>query len=274
MPELDATLHGCRGGPVIRNLREPVVYSPRVSSKDNSGTRQDDVPQVAEMPLGTESTAASSACVLWKCDEANEAPDHRAYAVNPSFDLRVHAVKTRSKRPGCSLLIDTGSPTNIMSDQFHKELSKSCSDGGVAEPQSRKRNQPLRIGGIGSGTQQADFDAKFNIGINQRFDEYRSQPKFAEFAAPVLPNSDIPGIVGQNSLKQNRVLLDCFNLRMYCIGPGEAIIELPPGSEMYDLEESRDGHLMLPCDVFPNSGTPPHGTQKIFHTSADTESFE
>ena len=62
---------------------------------------------------------------------------------------------------------------------------------------------------------------------------------------------------------------------MYTIGPGEASIKLPPGSEMYDLEESRDGHLMLPCDVFPNPGNPtPHGDFKVFHTSRDTESFE
>ena len=75
-------------------------------------------------------------------------------------------------------------------------------------------------------------------------------------------------------MRENRVLLDCFNLRMYTIGPGEAVIELPPGSEMYELEESRDGHLMLPCDMFPNCGdAPAPGPMKVFHTAADTESF-
>ena len=169
-------------------------------------------------------------------------------------------------------MIDTGSPTNIMSSMFHDELREAGDLHGVSGPQRRQRKQPLRIGGIGSGTQQADEDAKFNIGINQRLSRYESVPKFAEFAAPVLPNSDIPGIIGQNSLKQNRVILDCFNLRMYTIGPGEAIINLPPGSEMYDLEESRERHLMLPCDRYPNPGmTPPPGAMKIFHTAADCE---
>ena len=162
-----------------------------------------------------------------------------------------------------------------MSDQFHDELRRAGRALGVQDPQSCQRKQPLRIGGIGSGVQQADFDAKLNIGINQRYDTYRSAPKFAEFAAPVLPNSDIPGIIGQNALKHNRVLLDCFNLRMYCIGPGDAKIELPPGSEMYDLEESRDGHLMLPCDIFPNHGMmSQHESLRTFHTSADIEVFE
>ena len=90
-----------------------------------------------------------------------------------------------------------------------------------------------------------------------------------------MPNSDIPGIIGQRSLRENRALLDCFNLRMYTIGPGEAVIELPPGSEMFKLEESRDGHLMLPCDIFPNrDDAQPAGAMKVFHTAADTESFE
>ena len=162
-----------------------------------------------------------------------------------------------------------------MSTTFHEELLKAGRDHGADNPQSRKRKNPLRICGIGSGTQQADEDAKFNIGINQRLNRYESVPTLAAFAAPVLPNSDIPGIIGQNSLKHNRDILDCFNLRMYTIGPGDATIELPPGSEMYDLVESRDGHLMLPCDVFPNRGTtPPPGALKIFHTARDTESFE
>ena len=200
-----------------------------------------------------------------------KSPDESAYPVGESF-----AVKTRSNQPGqVSLLIDTGSPTNIMSSMFHDELQEAAQAHGVKGPQKRQRKQPLRIGGIGSGTQQADEDAKFNIGINQRLNRYESVLNFAEFAAPVLPNSDIPGIIGQNSLKQNRVILDCFNLRMYTIGPGDCAIEMPPGSEMYDLVESRDGHLMLPCDVFPNRGTtPPPGALKIFHTAQDTESFE
>ena len=59
---------------------------------------------------------------------------------------------------------------------------------------------------------------------------------------------------------------------MYIIGPGEAILELPPGSEMYDLEESKEGYLMLPCDRYPNPGTrTPPGPMKAFHTATDCE---
>ena len=183
-----------------------------------------------------------------------------------------HPVKTRSNKPGCSLLIGTGSPTNLMSDSFRAELTEACQKYGVTDPKFRRREKALRVGGIGSGTQTAECDAKFSIGINQRIQD-TAYPKFAEFAGPVLPNSDVPGIIGQSSLKANRVILDCFNLRMYTIGPGQCSIELPQGSEIYDLEESREGHLMLPCDMFPNSNMRPVGQMKVFHSKADTEVY-
>ena len=159
-----------------------------------------------------------------------------------------------------------------MSDEYHKETLLSCRQNGVAEPLSRKRNEPLRCGGIGHGSQQADYDAKFSIGINQRFNELIYKLKFAELVAPVLQNSDAPGIIGQSALKANRVILAFFNMRMYTIDPGKAIIELPPGSEVYDPEESREGHLLLPCDRYPNPGmTPTPGPMKICHTAVDCE---
>ena len=159
-----------------------------------------------------------------------------------------------------------------MGEEFYKDKLQACREHGVEEPKSRPRKVPLRVGGIGAGSLQADHDAKFSIGINQRVDEYHECPKFAESAPPVLPQSDVPGIIGQRSLRENRVILDCYNLRMYTIGPGEAVIELPPGSEVYDLQESREGHFMFPCDQYPNHGTvPPPGPMKFFHTATDCE---
>ena len=237
---LDVSSHGCEGGPATEGLPsgDPASLSPVYLAKTSLETRQG---AEGSNPMGQpiwQSDAASSsstvkaaesrACVLWKCDEDMDVPAQRAYAIGASFALKSYAVKTRSKRPGCSLLIDTGSPTNLMSDSFKRELEIACNEYGVTEPKFRRREKPLRVGGIGSGTQTAEFDAKFSIGINQRIQD-TAYPKFAEFASPVLPNSDVPGIIGQSSLRKNRAILVCFNLRMYTIGPGEATIKLPPG---------------------------------------------
>ncbi len=45
MPELDVTLHGCRGGPVTGIPRDPLVCSPRVSNLGTSG----DPPEVTSI---------------------------------------------------------------------------------------------------------------------------------------------------------------------------------------------------------------------------------
>ena len=224
---------------------------------------------VHESPFGVPhvQTQSTRSLMTLNAREDSEATDQKAYAVSEAF-----AVRTTSGKPGCCLLIDTGSPNDLMGEEFHKDITRICRIRGVTAPQKRKRNVPLRVGGIGNGSQQADVDAKFSIGINQRFDKHSSCPKFAEFAGPVLPQTDVPGIIGQRSLRENRVILDCYNLRMYTIGPGSAKTELPPGSEMYDLQESKEGHLMLPCDQFPDPRMKPTpGPMKSFHTATDCE---
>ncbi|CAK0897272.1 unnamed protein product [Prorocentrum cordatum] len=42
----------------------------------------------------------------------------------------------------------------------------------------------------------------------------------ATYEAPVLPNSSVPELLGRKSLRGQRALLDCFNNRLYRIGPG------------------------------------------------------
>ena len=77
-------------------------------------------------------------------------------------------------------------------------------------------------------------------------------PTLARFKGPDLQGTSLPGIIGQRTLKENRCLIDCFNLELYIIGPGGFRIELSPGSDKFKLEESEDGHPILPCGIFPN----------------------
>ena len=66
----------------------------------------------------------------------------------------------------------------------------------------------------------------------------------------MLPNSSVPALLGRKALRDQRTLLDCFNNRLYRIGPGGYSLQLSPGSAQYHLEESHAGHLMLPCDLY------------------------
>ena len=60
----------------------------------------------------------------------------------------------------------------------------------------------------------------------------------------------MPALLGQKALRRQRVLLDCYNGKFFCIGPGGYKLQLSPGSQQHMLEESQAGHLMLSCAEF------------------------
>ena len=95
---------------------------------------------------------------------------------------------------------------------------------------------------MGSGSQQATHSHCYQLALEGG--------QAATYEAPVLPNSSVPALLGRKSLRDQRTLLDCFNNRMYRIGPGGYSLQLSPGSAQYHLEESHAGHLMLPCDLY------------------------
>ena len=102
---------------------------------------------------------------------------------------------------------------------------------------------------MGLGHQLATRDFDCTIGI----ESINHGPLLAKFKAPDLQGTQLPGIIGQRTLKENRCLIDCFNLKLYMMGPGDYKIQHSPGSDEFKLEESKDGHLLLPCGLFPNN---------------------
>ena len=117
--------------------------SPRVSSNDKSESSHDGAVDYSRGKPLAQSTATSSndamqapearTFVHWKREDNADAPVTQAFAIGEQFKLKTYPVKTRANK-GCSLLIDTGSPTNLMSDSFHKELEEACKHYGIAEP--------------------------------------------------------------------------------------------------------------------------------------------
>ena len=75
------------------------------------------------------------------------------------------------------------------------------------------------------------------------------------YAAPILENSDVPGLLGLESLKKHRALMDTYNGRLFFIGPGGYQLNLSPGSKVFELEESPSKHWLLPCTEWPQAGT-------------------
>ena len=70
------------------------------------------------------------------------------------------------------------------------------------------------------------------------------------YTAPELPDSRVPALWDQRSMKEQRALIGTFTGRVYLVGPGGYELKLSPGSVQHDLVESSAGHLMLRCSCF------------------------
>ena len=100
----------------------------------------------------------------------------------------------------------------------------------------------MRCSGVGTGSQTADWNVRHRISLGDGRVDY--------YEAPELPDSKTPALLGQLSLGKLRAVTDSFTKRLYLVGPGGYEIRLSPGSQMFQLEESPMGHLMLPCSKF------------------------
>ena len=78
----------------------------------------------------------------------------------------------------------------------------------------------------------------------------------AAIATNAAANSDLPGLLGLEALRDNRALLDFTTNRLYFCGPGDIRIEkaVPPGTECFQLEVAPSGHIVLPCCEFAGNG--------------------
>ena len=168
----------------------------------------------------------------WKVEDMREKKDGEAFLVRTRM----------ATAPGIALLVDPGSPENLCGDQWSNEMQQAALAANRSQVKYKDLARPLEVGGIGSGTQSAYQSGLHSIGLTDGTD--------AMYDSPILPNSGTPALLGQKSLKKMRCLLDCFNNKLYRIGPGGYKINLSPGSVTYPLEESHAGHLMLPCSRF------------------------
>ena len=108
--------------------------------------------------------------------------------------------------------------------------------------------QPLRIQGVGNGSQQCEWEIHCPIAVDQTDDGTKKHT----FTAPVVQGTgkDLPGLLGLRSLEQQRAILDTGNKQLIFPGPGDVEITLPPGSVRVPLEKAPSGHLVMVVDDY------------------------
>ena len=151
-----------------------------------------------------------------------------------------------------------------VSDQHHGALA--------AEQQVRqfKRDKPLNVGGVGHGTQRCTYEVSLPIAIRRQDGSYCR----GSYTAPTIDNSECPALLGLASLVASRAILDCGRRTLYLCAEGDVQVITPPGSEVFDLETSATGHLILPVTNYTDADLSEerHGESQTRHLWADEPS--
>ena len=72
------------------------------------------------------------------------------------------------------------------------------------------------------------------------------------FKTPCIPNSNLPALLGLQSLYDSRGIIDCNDGHLYFCGPGnyDLMQSLPAGTKVIQCQYAPSGHLMMPVDAY------------------------
>ena len=145
------------------------------------------------------------------------------------------------------MLVDPGSIGNLGGDAWALDVAKVAIQNG-RKPQQVRRDRPLKVSGVGHGSQTASH----NCVLPSCFQKLDGSFHSGSFEAPIVKDSDLPGLLGLTSLKNRRAILDLVTNQLHFLGPGDydLMTALPPGTDTFQLKHAPSGHLILPCNKF------------------------
>jgi len=155
------------------------------------------------------------------------------------------ATRLTDGRP--AILIDPGSVGNLGGDKWVKSVAKLAIEHG-RKPSQATRDRPLSVSGVGQGSQQCTHNCTLPVAFSRLDNSFGR----GTFTLPTVPNSELPGLLGLQSMRERRTILDLNTLQMHLLGPGdyELLPHLPPGTESYQCEIAPSGHMVLPCGEY------------------------
>ena len=145
-----------------------------------------------------------------------------------------------------AILVDPGSVGNLCGDKWAEKVAKTAKRAGL-KPSFQQRRVPLNVSGVGNGSQSCNFDCALPVSLRHADDPNKASK--GVLTIPSITDSNLPGLLGLQSLRKNRAVLDFNTLKLYFCGPGDSNIDssLPPGTDTFQLELAPSGHLVLPC---------------------------
>ena len=160
-----------------------------------------------------------------------------------------HASTTRLTDGRHGLLIDPGAWSNLVGEKWAREVAVKAKNNGH-QPSQKKMTQPFTVQGVGTGTNDAKWEVNLPIAVSDE----EGTTKLCEYHAPTVSGegSDLPALLGLESMSKNRAVLEMTDGQEYLTYPGAGgyKIDWSPGTKRYKLVRAPSGHLILPCDAF------------------------
>ena len=126
----------------------------------------------------------------------------------------LYHIQTRLADGRPALIIDPGSVGNLCGDKWARELASAAARNGQ-HPSYERRGRPLRVSGVGSGSQMCEFDCKLPVALRTLNGNATS---IGLLTTPTVLGSDLPGLLGLNALRKNRAVLDFQTLTLHFVG--------------------------------------------------------
>jgi hypothetical protein len=150
-------------------------------------------------------------------------------------------------KEGFGLILDIGSIGNLGGDAFALNVATSALKNG-RKPEQVKRERPLRVSGVGHGSDVATHNVSLPIVVQSINGECSS----GTFDMPTVKNSNLPGLLGLTSLTNRRSVIDCTTKTLYFLGPDDYDLStsMPAGTQTFQLVSAPSGHLVLPITKY------------------------
>ena len=144
-----------------------------------------------------------------------------------------------------SLLIDPGSKGNISGSEWMINTTSQVQKNGL-QPSQERRSRPLTIRGVGHGNQVCNYNCTQPVALKTLDGKYIA----GNYTAPTVDHSELPALLGNQTLTEHRAIIDFGRNQLHMIGQGDVEIVLPPTATSFQLEISPSGHLVLPCGYY------------------------
>ena len=195
------------------------------------------------------------------------ATSHGNWMPTPSSSSHDHQsslhTETRLKDGRPVVVLDIGSVGSLGGDEWVTSMASAAASHGRKDMVKQvKRDRPLNVSGVGSGSQQAKYNCVLPLALKRMNGTYSK----GTLEIPTINRSQIPGLLGLLPLRERRAIIDCEKMQVHFAGPGDYDLEatLPPGTESFQGELTPSGHFGLPCAEYEGlDQAEKHGTLHV-----------